>query len=183
MENISNEKKPFIKKYHQRHITLSKRKIDGARYFVLLPLDMKAKDFITFSKQITAGAVNVKSDTGDNTTNKAAEEVPEVPLPEELEAKKHRTLFKLAPHERSLVLLHILDHIKTGLYVIDDFTRDMPKGIYVSLKDRMDRISEEGGKVLCLATTLTDPPEEPDNQNFFENPLWPGKVECFRKKD
>jgi hypothetical protein len=148
-----------------------------------LPLDMKAKDFIKFSKQITAGAVNVKNDTGDNSTNKAAEEVPEVPLPVELEAKKHRTLFQLSPHERSLVLLHILDHIKTGLYVIDDFTRDMPRGIYVSLKDRMDRISEEGGKVLCLATTLTDPPEEPDNQNFFENPLWPGKVECFRKKD
>jgi hypothetical protein len=145
-----------------------------------LQLDMKAKDFIKFSKQIAARAVNVKSDTGDNTTNKAAEGVP---LPVELEDKKHQTLFKLAPHERSLVLLHILDHIKTGLYVIDDFTSDMPRGIYVSLKDRMDRISEEGGKVLCLATTLTDPPDEPDNQNFFANPLWPGKVECFRKKD
>jgi hypothetical protein len=145
-----------------------------------LPLDMKAKDFIKFSRQIAAGAVKVNSDTGGNSPNKTPGEIP---LPEELEAKIHQPLFKLAPHERSLVLLHILDHIKTGLYLIDDFTRDMPKSIYVSLKDRMDRISGEGGKILCLATTLTDPPEEPDNQNFFENPLWPRKVECFRKKD
>ncbi len=144
-----------------------------------LPLDMKAKDFIKFSKQSVVRAV--KSDTGDKAANEADD--ADVPLPVELEAKIHQTLFKLAPHERSLVLIHILNHIKTSLYVIDDFTRDMPMGIYVSLKDRMDRISDEGGKVLCLATTLSDPPEEPFNQNFFENPLWPGKVECFRKNN
>jgi hypothetical protein len=92
-------------------------------------------------------------------------------------------LFQLEPHERSLVLLHLLEYIKTGLYVIDDLTRDMPRNVYVSLKDRMELISREGGKALCLTTTLSDPPEETDNQSFFENFLWKNGVESFRKKD
>jgi hypothetical protein len=86
----------------------------------------------------------------------------------------------LEPHERSLVLLHILEYIKTGLYVIDDLTRDMPRNIYLRLKDRMERISREGGKALCLTTTLSDPPEEPYNQSFFENILWKTGVEPFK---
>ena len=106
-----------------------------------------------------------------------------MPLPVELAGKKNLTLFQLEPHERSLVLLHILEHIKTSLYVIDDLTRDMPRGIYLILKDRMERISREGGKALCLSTTLSDPPEEPDNQSFFENFLWKTGVESFREKD
>jgi ABC-type transport system involved in multi-copper enzyme maturation permease subunit len=144
-----------------------------------LPLDVKVKDFIEFFKQ---GVVNtVKSDSDDKAANEAA--AADVPLPEALESKKQQTLFKLKPHERSLVLLHILEHIKTGLYVIDDFTRDMPRGIYVSLKDQMDRISREGGKVLCLTTTLSEPPDEPGYQDFLENTIWNNKVENFRKKD
>jgi hypothetical protein len=76
-----------------------------------LPLDMKAKDFIKFSRQISAGAVNVNSDTGGNSPNKTPGEIP---LPEELEEENKKNIGRVYKGEEKETVEELLYYLENA---------------------------------------------------------------------
>jgi hypothetical protein len=144
-----------------------------------LPEDIKVSDLSMFIKRISI--IRLQTKHINININKETEKIKAVKLPDSLVPLKGKTMEELKADKKSLLLLHIMDIMKTHIYLVNDLTRDMPVNILTGLKERMDGLSGEGRNVILLTSTSADPPESPDDQSFRENRIWAERVEDFIK--
>jgi hypothetical protein len=135
-----------------------------------LPEDIKIFDLSRFIKQISI--IKLKTNHLNIDIKKETEKIKTLKLPDSLAPLKGKTMEELKADKKSLLLLHIMDIMKTHIYLINDITRDMPVNILTGLKERMDDLSGEGRNVIFLTSTSADPQESPDDQSFRENRIW-----------
>lgn len=131
-----------------------------------IPGDIKAGDFFFFIKrlmQITGG------ETVDNQ------------LPTAIKAITGKKFSALKNHEKGELILSILRFKGKNIYLVHDAARGMPIEFTVQLKERMQRLKEEGALVLYLTPDeLINVQSIKKGHGLYESTTWCQLVEHYK---